>query len=162
MKVLRDWLRLFVLSPEALISLVAVVTFVVDPTLVTRVTAFIRMVDLKVFLGFLGLPVLLLSAAYKLGNDVLRPPNHVERLLSSPAYPMIKRRVLASQGEILFGGLAWLLGLVIIRYGFATRGIWLVLGACGFVFVPIIPLALARWEIRDRLEMPRPSDEGND
>lgn len=117
MKKIKDAIRFVVVSPEVLSALLVMLIAYKWPEVINFFVKFVTVTDTSSMAIIVGVPLAMLIGGYKLGFDVLNPPEYKRALKLWPGYWMMKNRIIFS----------WLLGTMgllgtIVAYFLANNG----------------------------------------
>lgn len=151
MKRLVDTIRLVVVSPEAVMTLIPFVLYMYVPTL-----ADVLIKPMKDGIGFglaaVGIPLAMLAFNYKEGFELLSPSGERRVLLEWPDYPMLKSRVIAALSWCTIGVLGGIVAVWMVANDYLPRlAIAILVAGILAASAATATIALARFTSRELL-----------
>ena len=150
MRIMSDWLRAFLVSPETLAAVTTAGICYYWPS-AAEFVAQLMGADFKWSVGILGVQLAMLVGAYQIGTDILSPQGTRNIILDWPSYPMLKNRIVIS---IIFCALSLVAsgaGLLLIRSAVSSLGTTLVIASLFVGSTAVTTVGLAKWKAREIL-----------
>lgn len=151
MEKIKDAIRFVVVSPEVLSALSVMLIAYCWPEVINFFAKFVSITDSSTVTVIIGVPLAMLIGGYKLGFDVLNPPEHKRTLKQWPGYWMVRNRIIFSWVLGLMGLLGTIVAFFLANNGFKFLGT-LVIAICWIVAASsVASVAYARMSLHDVL-----------